>query len=324
MENSISTCDALRSKDLCSVIEGKRRSFARSVSSSDSEDNVSNHELSRTFNRKRAHSPHSLQESASLKSGGNSRGRSFSNADSNSRDAIFNQQQPTLINGIHYDTNNRQRFPRAESANFYYRSITSGNSDDLQMDRSENNSLTHLADNSHTLSTEQRLAYPSQMSIVSRNSNRFSTPRESTVFTKSDGPSIVRLVQQTARQDLAEAIRFLAGQQHVPSTVITQDQRQTEIILEEDLSLPIVSTCNDSNRFLNDTQNSDRHIIPDDEHLVKVSTSTDTNASRSMLQTLKYSLLKHQQRKSPGESCTSTDQKSKHPHHRHRACCIIS
>ena len=52
MDSSTITSGILRSKDLRSVVETKRRNFSRSRSNSDSEDNGSNYEMNRTANRR--------------------------------------------------------------------------------------------------------------------------------------------------------------------------------------------------------------------------------------------------------------------------------
>ncbi len=67
VDNSTITSGVLRSKDLRSVVETKRRNFSRSRSSSDSEDNGSNYDMTRSSSRKQ-HTrsptrPSSFQES---------------------------------------------------------------------------------------------------------------------------------------------------------------------------------------------------------------------------------------------------------------------
>jgi hypothetical protein len=52
VDSSTITSGILRSKDLRSAVEKKRRTFSRSRSSSDSEDNGSNYDVNRTSNRK--------------------------------------------------------------------------------------------------------------------------------------------------------------------------------------------------------------------------------------------------------------------------------
>lgn len=72
VENSTTTSGVLRSKDLRSVVEKKRRNFSRSRSSSDSEDNGSNYDMTRSTSRKQQTRsptrPSSFQESADLPS----------------------------------------------------------------------------------------------------------------------------------------------------------------------------------------------------------------------------------------------------------------
>ena len=52
MDSSTFASGILRSKDLRSVVETKRRNFSRSRSNSDSEDNGSNVDMTRSTNRK--------------------------------------------------------------------------------------------------------------------------------------------------------------------------------------------------------------------------------------------------------------------------------
>lgn len=67
VDTSTITSGILRSKDLRSVVETKRRNFTRSRSNSDSEDNGSNYEMNRGTNRRQQTRsptrPSSFQES---------------------------------------------------------------------------------------------------------------------------------------------------------------------------------------------------------------------------------------------------------------------
>ena len=67
LDNSTTTSGVLRSKDLRSIVEKKRRNFSRSRSSSDSEDSGTNFDINRSSSRKlHARSPtrpNSFQES---------------------------------------------------------------------------------------------------------------------------------------------------------------------------------------------------------------------------------------------------------------------
>ena len=89
-----------------------------------------------------------------------------------------------------------------------------------------------------SLSTDHRLANPSQISIASRTSIRHSTPRESNLFTKIDVPIVVQLLQQAPYQDSIQTIndrhRCLQNQEHI----------QTPIIIEEDISLSLSAISN--------------------------------------------------------------------------------
>ncbi|CAF4423034.1 unnamed protein product, partial [Adineta steineri] len=111
-DNSSTTSGILRSKDLRSVIESKRRNFSRSCSSSDSEDNGSNFDMNRVSNRKQTRSPHSLPESECLP---NSRGRSYSNIEHVLNEIPTNNQQQQIPSTNSNDYIKRKSFSRASS-----------------------------------------------------------------------------------------------------------------------------------------------------------------------------------------------------------------
>lgn len=320
-----STTNVLRSKDLRSVIEIKRRNFGRSGSSSDSEDNSSNYDIYRPSNRKNAHSP-TFHESESNIYSTNHRGRSFSNIDHLSTDG---QTTSTLINP-HLDFSKRRSFSRTSSIISNNRLISMGTNDEINGDLSGPNSFTHLPERTHSLSADHRLANPSQISI------RYSTPRESTVFTKSEAPAVVRLIQQTPHQDASEAIRtIIEHQRNQP------EQIQKAIIVEEDLSVPFISQYNTTTLSNDKTSSLSRKTSQDETTSTDQRTNTpkvdlrhritgqmspipSTSSSRSMLSTLKYSLIKHQQRKSNRDETNNSDDKTKNSVEKHRLCCTIS
>lgn len=332
------TGSVLRSKDLRSVVENKRRNFGRSGSSSDSEDNASTHETYRPSNRKHAYSPTTFLDSESTIYATAHRGRSFSNIDHASTDHFASGPAGTLTN-TGQDNAKRRSFSRTSSIISNNRLVPSGTTDEINGDLSGHNSFTHLPERTHSLSVDHRLANPSQMSIASRISIRYSTPRESTVFTKSEAPAVVRLIQQTPHQDPAEAIRtIIEHQRNQPEPI------QKAIIVEEDLSVPVISQYNaTSNGTTNEKSSYTRTTASQSENTSanpptnmtkpdlqrRISSQTvpvsSTSSSRSMLSTLKYSLIKHQQRKSNREEGTHSEEKTKHTvHHQTRSCCSIS
>lgn len=246
-----SSIGVLHSKELRSVIETKRRNFSRSASSSDSEDNGSNQEI----HRRNTRSPSSLHDSDYLM---NNRGRSFSNVE-------YEFPSNTLSSMNNESTKRRSTSSRAHSLVSTNRSILSNINDENPIIHS-----TLINDRIRSLSTEHRLTNQSQMSIASRTSIRYSTPRESTVFTKSDAPPVIRLLQQTPHHDPIEVIKILIEHQR-------QDPIQTAIIVEEETAPAIP--------LLSDSKSSKTNVLVDRHQ-----------SSNSMFSSLKYSLIK--QRKS--------------------------
>ena len=197
-----------------------------------------------------------------------------------------------------------------------------------------------MNDRARSLSTEHRLANPSQMSIASRTSIRYSTPRESTVFTKTDAPPVVRLLQQTQHHDAADAIKTIIEHQRLQQTPSYHEHIQTPIIVEEDISPPSISSTSNTNiksplgKKSSNGLTKSNVIVPTTDvvsrsngHINPVSSSATTSSQQSVLSTLKYSLLKHQQQhKSNVESSTiSQDVQKPHQHtsDKHRVCCTI-
>jgi serine/threonine protein kinase len=331
VDSSTITSGVLRSKDLRSVVETKRRNFSRSRSSSDSEDNGSNFEMNRSSNRKQQTRsptrPSSFQES----------GESII-ADGTNQQQQQQQQQQVVSNS---ENAKRRSFSRASSIASNNRLTMNGTTDELNNEISATTSLTLMNDRARSLSTEHRLANPSQMSIASRTSIRYSTPRESTVFTKTDAPPVVRLLQQTQHHDTTDAIKTIIEHQRLQQTPSYHEHLQTPIIVEEDISPPsILSTSNTSIKSPVGKKSSNgltksNVVVPTTDtinqangHIHPVSSSTISSSQPSVLSTLKYSLLKHQQQqqKSNVENSTNLEDIQKHHQHtsdKHRVCCTI-
>lgn len=295
--SSISTGGVLRSKELRSVVETKRRNFSRSASSSDSEDNGSNHEISRLIhNRKNTRSPSSLDD---LDCPITNRGRSFSNVEHDISSNMISASNTFSNNGE--STKRRSGSSRANSLVSTNRSVLSNINDENATNTSGTISLPFFADRTRSLSTEHRLANHSQMSIASRTSIRYCTPRESTVFTKTEAPPVVRLLQQTPHHDPIEVIKTLIEHQR-------QDHIQTAIIVEEDTApaIPLLSDTNHRTSFRKKRTSgtSKSNIIaPSTDEMTR---SNGHLPSNSMFSSLKYSLIK--QRKSSRKQ---------------RACCTV-
>ncbi|CAF1207401.1 unnamed protein product [Adineta ricciae] len=311
VDNSTTTSGILRSKDLRSVVEKKRRNFSRSRSSSDSEDNGSSFDMNRSSSRKQQTRsptrPCSFQEFSETINGD---GTNF----------LQQQQQQQIISNTNTNTDNpkRRSFSRASSIASNNRLTLNSATDEMNNEISATPSLTLMNDRTRSLSTEHRLANPSQMSIASRTSIRYSTPRESTVFTKTDAPPVVRLLQQTPHHDTTDAIKTIIEHQRSQQTPSHTELIQTPIIVEEDISPPSVSSPNLNTKpnFSKKSSNglSKSNIIaPTTENINQsnghVSTVTSpTPSQHSVLSTLKYSLLKHQQQqKSTVEGSTNTE-----------------
>ncbi len=343
------TSGLLRSKDLRSVVETKRRNFSRSCSSSDSEDGVvMTSESVRTTGRRPTRSPTrptSLQESESAPGSIHShRGRSLSNVENivagSSTDAsatvggISQQQLMNAMTGG--ESAKRRSFSRASSIASTTRVTMNGTGDELVADGGvSGTNLTLMSDRARSLSIEHRLANPSQMSIASRTSIRYSTPRESTVFTKTDAPLVVRLLQQSQHHDTTDAIRTIIEHQRLQQTPSHHELHpQTPIIVEEDVAPPVTSPLTKKSPVTKKTSNG----IPKSNTVVPTTTvsvpnghintvASPTLSQNSVLSTLKISLLKHQQHKSPDdEQQQHRDSDSVHAtsnKHGGRVCCTI-
>ncbi|CAF4215160.1 unnamed protein product [Rotaria socialis] len=303
VDSSTTTSGVLRSKDLRSVVETKRRNFSRSRSNSDSEENTN--DMNRSTNRKQQTRsptrPNSFQEAIEIGYG-----------DGTSQQ----QQQQQMVSNSTSDNAKRRSFSRASSIASNNRLILNGTNEELTNETSTATSLNLMNDRARSLSTEHRLANPSQMSIASRTSIRYSTPRESTVFTKTDAPPVVRLLQQTPHHDTTDAIKTIIEHQRLQQTPSHQEHIQTPIIVEEDISPPLLSSSNvyiktplgkkssngltKSNVIVPTTDNINQtngHINP---------VSSPTSSQHSVLSTLKHSLLKHQQHQQQKTNMDST------------------
>jgi hypothetical protein len=337
IDSSTAASGILRSKDLRSVVETKRRNFSRSRSSSDSEDNASNHDTNRSTNRKQ-HTrsptrPSSFQESGELINGKMNSSTKYYQSFFVVADAANQQQQQFISNN---DNPKRRSFSRASSIASNNRLTSIGTTDDINNEISATTSLTLMNDRARSLSTEHRLANPSQMSIASRTSIRYSTPRESTVFTKTDAPPVVRLLQQTSHHDTTDAIKTIIEHQRSQQTPSHHEHVQTPSIVEEDISPPL-SLSNTNIKSLVGKKSSNgltksNVVVPTTDDITRANghinpISSPTPSQHSVLSTLKYSLLKHQQQqKSTVESSTNIEVIQKQQPHttdKHRVCCTI-
>lgn len=350
MENSTTTSGVLRSKDLRSVVEKKRRNFSRSRSSSDSEDNGSNYDTTRSGARKQQTRsptrPSSFQESGDPPSSKFHRsidqGLHRGHCPLAETIGQQQQQQQQVVTNSNGENTKRRSFSRASSIVSNNRLTLNGTSEDFPPEMSGTTSLTLMNDRTRSLSTEHRLANPSQMSIASRTSIRYSTPRESTVFTKTDAPPVVRLLQQTPHHDASDAIRTIIEHQRSQQTPSHHEHVQTPMIIEEDVSPPLLSSSLSTTKSLLSKKPSNgmsktNTIVPTSENIdlanghITALSSSHPSQSHSVFSTLKYSLLKHQQQqKSNVEGSTTSDshQKTNHPHphpasDKHRVCCTI-
>ena len=321
LDNSTTASGILRSKDLRSLIETKRRNFSRSCSSSDSEDTASNHDIHRLLYRKANHSPNSLQESEPVITATNHRGRSFSNIDHLSGDALGNNH-PSIGSNMSNDNSKRRSFSRTSSVVSNSRLAFTGVNDDANTD-----SFNFHPDRTRSLSNDHRLANPSQMSISSRISIRYSTPRESTVFTKTDAPMVVRLLQQTPHQDPTDAIKTIIEHQRSQVSSLPQEEIQKVIIVEEELVAPLITVSKPSSKSaLNRKMSNEIEMSTTTENRDHLNghVSSVPNSSHSVVSTLKYSLIKHQQRQSNSEDLSRLDRGKKSVSRKPRACCTLS
>jgi hypothetical protein len=247
------------------------------------------------------------------------------------------QQQQVFSNS---ENAKRRSFSRASSIPSANRLALNGTTDELNTEMTATTSLTLMNDRARSLSTEHRLANPSQMSIASRTSIRYSTPRESTVFTKTDAPPVVRLLQQTPHHDTTDAIRTIIEHQRIQQTPSYHEHLQTPIIVEEDISPPsLLSTSNTSIKSPVGKKSSNgltksNVIVPTTDnisqangHINPICSSTISSSQPSVLSTLKYSLLKHQQQQKSNveNSANLEDLQKQHQHtsDKHRVCCTI-
>lgn len=267
--------------------------------------------MNRLTNRKTTRSPNFFHDTEAYN---NNRGRSFSNIEHVLNEIPLNIHQQMIA------TNNsenikRRSFSRASSIVSTNRLTLNNINDEMNTDTSNANSLTLINDRTRSLSIDHRLANPSQMSIGSRTSMRYSTPRESTVFTKNEAPPIIRLIQQTPHQDSSDAIKTIIEHQRKHSISSQHEPIQTAIIIEEDTSPPLSNT---NLRKRTHTNGPKSNIIVPTKENVRI--SNGRISSNAVLSTIKDSLVKHQQqRKSSDDKST----KQKHSTNKHRACCTI-
>jgi hypothetical protein len=201
--------------------------------------------------------------------------------------------------------------------------LTNANDDN---DTSGANSFILMNDRTRSLSIEHRLANQSQVSIASRFSVRYATPRESTVFTKTDAPPVIRLLQQTQPHDATEAIRTIIEQQRLQPKILQQEQNQTPIIIEENISTPLTakkSFKSPLGKKISNGITKSNVIAPTIENTNKGNGHVSPSSQHSVLSRLKYSLIKRQ-RKSDIEKSSNENKKEKHSTSKHRACCTIS
>ncbi|CAF1068323.1 unnamed protein product [Adineta steineri] len=318
----------LRSKDLRSVVETKRRNFSRSRSSSDSEDNGSSFEMNRSSSRKQQTRsptrPCSFQE--------------FSETINGDLINSHQQQQQQTVSNNNNENPKRRSFSRASSIASNNRLTLNNTTDEINNDMSASTNVTLTSDRTRSLSTEHRLANPSQMSIASRTSIRYSTPRESTVFTKTDAPPVVRLLQQTQHHDTTDAIKTIIEHQRSIQTPSHTEHIQTPIIVEEDLSPTLLSSPNANTKPYISKKSSNgisksNVVVPTADntnlpngHINPV--SSPTPSQHSVLSTLKYSLLRHQQQQKSSVEGSTNVESSTQKHHpstseKNRVCCTI-
>ena len=232
----------------------------------------------------------------------------------------------------------RRSFSRAHSLASNNRLTSSSTNDDIiNNEISATTSLTLMNDRARSLSTEHRLANQSQMSIASRTSIRYSTPRESTVFTKTDAPPVIRLLQQVQSSDTTDAIKTIIEHQRTQQTSTHHEHIQTLMIMEEDTSSPSPSSSNANikspiRQKSNNGLTKSNVIVPAVDNMNKKNcqidliSSTTTQSNHTVLSTVKRSLLKHQQQKSTMDNSIipeNTKQNHQHTSEKTRVCCII-
>ncbi|CAF1173302.1 unnamed protein product [Rotaria sordida] len=324
VDSSTTTSGVLRSKDLRSVVETKRRNFSRSRSNSDSEDNGTTNDINRSSNRKQH------TRSSPIR-----RGSFQDSVETLTTDGV-NQQQ-LISNSNPNEPIKRRSFSRAGSIASNNRLTLNGIGDDIiNSDILATPSSTLMNERARSLSSEHRLANPSQMSIASRTSIRYSTPRESTVFTKTDAPPVVRLLQQTQHHDTTDAIKTIIEHQRLQQTPSHHEHIQTPIIVEEEISPPLISSnINIKSPIGKKTSNGltkSNVVVPTTDNINQAnghinSISSPTSSQNSVLSTLKYSLLKHQQQQKSNTDNTMNKEDTRKPQQhttdKNRVCCTI-
>ena len=279
--------------------------------------------MNRSFRRKRTHSPQSLQESGSIISASNTRGRSYSNIDPTSSSVPSHSQQSNS------SIAKQRNSSRTSSLVSHNRLTFNGTNDEVNSPLSGANSFTVINDRTRSLSIEHRLANPSQLSIASRVSIRYSTPRESTVFTKTDAPIVVRLLQQAPHHDVNDAIRTImeyersrAQSTHEEEAMIVDNHlASSQPAINDTTSLSSVGKTigNGQMPFNAEGAATEAELSTGNGHRSAV-----PSRSPSVLSTLKCSLVKHQQqRKSNAHELSGADRKDKHASTKHRACCTL-
>lgn len=291
-----STNNSSRTKDVRSVNENKRRCFSRSCSSSDSEESTSTSDLSRSASRKRTHSPRSLKES-SLIPNPNSRCRSLSNAEDKSGDSNVSP----LNNGNPPELNRKRSVSRTGSTFSNFRFASNSVNDEIQNEAVPG----------------ERFRNQSQVSISSKVSVRHTTPRESIVFTKTEAPMVIRILQENAHLDLHETIRVLVEHQRSQESLNFKEQIKQVTTTDVDFLLPTTRLIGDQSRKSSKNQLK--------SSLDEKSTNFEQNSPKSVLSTFKYSLSRRRRHKSSIELSSKFNQRSKQSNNnRKRTCCIIS
>lgn len=309
------------------MIESKRRNFSRSCSSSDSEDASSIYEINRPSTLKQPRSPISLQE---FDPNSQLRGRSYSNVEHVLKDTPTSNIPPLLNASNSNDHGKRKSFSRTSSTFSNNRAPLINTAEESTVETPGTNSFIITNDRTRSLSVDHRLANQSQFSLASRASIRYSTPRESTVFTKTDVPVIVRLIQQAPHQDPTDAIKTIIEHQRSQSFSTSQDNQPAPSIVEEDASSSTSATRSNRNlksplmkKISNGTVKS--NIIAPTIERVSVSDAHGPS-EQSVLATLKCTLIKHQQQRKAlvAQTSSKTEKKGKPSANRHRTCCTVS
>ncbi|CAF1262426.1 unnamed protein product, partial [Didymodactylos carnosus] len=213
----------LPSTDLSSII-GKSLNSSRSHSSVDSEDDSNDNLKNKQSHQSPTMRPNSLQDNDSRVNHSQYRGRSWSNVEH-----VLNLHLlATSLTGSSQFGDMRRSSLASNNRLTINGGILGGSNNDNNTNISSTSILTNRT---RSLSMEHRLANQSQMSIASRTSTRFSTPRESIVFTKMDTPPVIRLLQAQSHDN--ESLRSLIEHRRQS----TQSHQEHTPIIEKDAIL---------------------------------------------------------------------------------------